>query len=252
MINRDDISRNLFGFYKEIAGESNTKLESFSGLEKVSANDNSWPAYVLSDRHVEVAEIQDICEKMKTGEYPPFWIRPLDENDDFNNLAISYGIRQINAWKGMSMELNKAFDMPVPQEDIVFERIQTLSEVENWVKVVNSEVMHGRKISDKVFKELLNKNAFDFFQLRMCEEVVSTMLMYNFKGVVGLYLLSTIEKFRGKGLGKFITSKAIDYYILKSYPKFVLHSTKQGYPLQQKLGFHDVCDYGIYWLVGKI
>ena len=252
MITLDDISGNLFGFYKEIVEKSNTSPETFSGLEKVSANDKSWPSYVLSDRYIEEAEIQDISEKMKSGEYPPFWIRTTEDNDDFNDLAMGFGIRQINSWKGMSLELDKPFDMPVPQENIVFERIQTLSEVENWVKVVNSEVMQGRKISDKVFKELLSKKAFDFFQLRSGENVVSTLLMYTFNGIVGLYLISTIEKFRGQGLGKFITSKAIDYYILKSYTKFVLHSTKQGYPLYQKLGFQDVCSYGIYWLVGKI
>ncbi len=252
MITSENISENLFAFYKQIVEKKIYNPHNFSGLGKISPPDNSWPAYVLSNRNVGEMEIRDISERMKSGKYPPFWIREIEESDDFSNLAQPYGIRQINSWKGMCLEKNEVFNIPIPQENLIFERVESQSELFKWLDSVNSEVMKARKISQYVFEDLLEDDAFDFFQIRDDDTILSTLLMFNYNETIGLYLLSTREASRGKGLGKFITSRAIDYYIQKAYTKFVLHSTNLGYPLQRKLGFQSVCDYGIYWMVGKI
>lgn len=249
---KESISENLFAFYKQIVEKKDESIYSFSGLENISPPDSSWPAYVLSNRPVDNIELREVADKMKSGEFSPFWIREINEEDDFDARASSLGIRKINEWKGMILEKKEIFNIPSPMENLIFEKVESLEGVDGWVDLINSETMKGRKISNAVFRDLLKNDSYGFFQLRLEDKIISTMLMFNFKDAVGLYLLATVEAYRGKGLGKFITSKAIDYYIQKACTKFVLHSTKLGYPLQVKLGFQDVCDYGVYWLLGKI
>ncbi|MCF8380186.1 MAG: GNAT family N-acetyltransferase [Bacteroidales bacterium] len=252
MIKSEIITENLFAFYKQIVEKTNSDSLNFRGLENVCPADNSWPAYVLSNKFVERDELKAVGEKMKSGAFSPFWIRETMENDPFDGAADEFGIRKINNWKGMYLEREEVFNLPAPMENLKFERVNTEDEIGKWLTLVNSENLKGRKISQQVFKNLLSNDAFNFFQLSYEENVISTALMFNFRASVGLYLISTQEKHRGKGLGKYITSKAIDYFIQNAYTKFVLHSTKSGYPLYKKLGFETVCDYGIYWLVGKI
>jgi len=252
MTAKESISENLFAFYKQIVEKKDIDSYSFAGLENVSPPDNSWPAYVLSNRPVEPSELREVSEKMKSGEFSPFWIREINEEDDFDVQASSLGIRKINEWKGMSLEKKEVFNIPFPMENLKFEKVESSEGIDDWVDFINSGTKKGRKIPNAAFRDLFMNEAYGFFQLRLEGKIISTILMYSFKGSVGLYLLVTLEEYRGKGLGKFITSRAIDFYIQNACTKFVLHSTKMGYPLQVKLGFQDVCDYGVYWLLGKI
>lgn len=252
MIEQKNITDNLYAFYKAIVGIENHIFEESSGLEAVLLPGKGWPAYILGDIMPTHSELKEIILKMESGDLPQFWIRQMDKCDDFDQLALKYGIRPINKWLGMSMYIDIPFDLDSPSDDLIFERIDSHDDMESWVQRVNAELMTGRKITTEVFGALLKKQEFDFFQLRLENKVVSTLLMFYHKDVAGIYLVSTEKECRGKGYGKFITSKAIDYSINKAYSNFVLHSTGLGEKVYSKLGFKHVCEYGIYWLVGKL
>ncbi|MCK4921336.1 MAG: GNAT family N-acetyltransferase [Bacteroidales bacterium] len=252
MIDQKTITGNLYAFYKAIVGRENYIFEDSSGLEAVFLPDKAWPAYILGNVSPSNPELEKIILKMKLGDLPQFWIRQMDKTDDFDQLAIKSGIRPINKWLGMSLNIDVPFDIDSPSGDLIFERIDSPDKMDSWVQRVNSELMTSRKITTEVFVELLGRREFDFFQLKLGNKVVSTLLMFYQKDVAGIYLVSTEKEFRGRGYGKFITSKAIDYSIKKAYSNFVLHSTGLGEKIYSRLGFKHVCEYGIYWLVGKL
>jgi len=123
--------------------------------------------------------------------------------------------------------------------------------LKDWLQLINQEIMTHRKLDIRYFLNVMNHQSFRFFRVINGKKTISTILMYKRNTETGIYLVSTLLSERGKGIGRWITASAIDRLIADGCRDFVLHATPLGYPVYQKLGFQDCCDFGIYWLMGK-
>ena len=81
------------------------------------------------------------------------------------------------------------------------------------------------------------------------EDYVSTLMMYLSSGVAGLHAVSTLPKYRGKGLGLSISRKALTDAFKIGYKVGVLQASSLGERVYRKLGFQKYCDIISYALV---
>jgi GNAT superfamily N-acetyltransferase len=78
---------------------------------------------------------------------------------------------------------------------------------------------------------------------------ISTLLCA--REAAGIYHVTTLPAYRGKGLGRALTLAAMQAGKVRGYSQALLFATPDGFPLYQKLGFKTVLTADLYaWLGG--
>lgn len=69
---------------------------------------------------------------------------------------------------------------------------------------------------------------------------VAAAALFIGAGVAGIYNVCTVPEARGRGIGKAITTAALDAAAAQGLPIAVLGASDMGYPVYRRLGFEDV------------
>ena len=251
MITFEEVTGNLFGFYHDICNFSGFSRGELEGISWVRSEKGGWPDFILGGGPVSDESFGKIEEAIITGLIPSNWIRE-GKRSDFEEKAWDHGIRRINYWRGMTLEPDDKTPRKIYLCDGEVSRIHSVPDLSEWLEVVNSAIISGKKIVPGTFRNILDNKNFDFWQVRLSKRIVSTLLAYYRDTILGIYMVSTSSRHRNKGYASCIVSTAIEYYFGKGIKKFVLHSTSPGYSLYKKLGFKEVGVYSIYQKVGNI
>ena len=242
---------NLYSFYTGIGNNAGFTEGKIATARYISNPGMEWPSYILGGGKMTRTSLLDIFAQMRNGNLPFFWLRLLEEDPEFEDFAAEHGVRKINFWRGMYLHKSKPFSIPPPQPRIIFEELRTQQDLKDWLQVVNMEIMTHRELGIRNFLGILNDPGFRFYRISNGKKTISTILLHKRKSETGIYMVSTLLSERGKGFGRWITASAIDRLISEGFTDFVLHATPLGYPVYQKLGFEECCDYGIFWMLGR-
>lgn len=246
-INRE----NLYSFYMSIGSKAGFNRGPVGSAQYISNDSMEWPSYILGGGKMTRSSLLEIFGQMKNGTLPYFWLRTPDEDPEFEDFAGEHGIRKINYWRGMYLERDTPFQLPTPVTGLHFGEVVNQQELKDWIYLVNREIMTHRELGIKNFLNLLTDPSFRFFRVTNGKKTLSAILMYKRNTETGIYMVSTLLNERGKGIGRWITASAIDRFIADGCKDFVLHATPLGYPVYQKLGFEEYCEYEIFWMLGK-
>jgi GNAT superfamily N-acetyltransferase len=80
--------------------------------------------------------------------------------------------------------------------------------------------------------------------------VLAAFALIGGDGIGGLYFVATEAGMRGKGYGAATVSAALDELERRSVSYCILHATKLGKPVYERLGFVDECGLTIYSFPG--
>jgi len=78
-------------------------------------------------------------------------------------------------------------------------------------------------------------------------EPVATSTIYFGAGAAGIYCVSTLPEWRGRGLGAAVTLLPLLEARSQGYQVGVLQSSEMGYKIYQRLGFREVCKMSHYY-----
>lgn len=70
--------------------------------------------------------------------------------------------------------------------------------------------------------------------------LVAASALYTGAGNAGIYAVATAEAFRGRGIGRALTTAAIDAGRAAGLTQAVLMASEMGAPVYRRLGFRDV------------
>ncbi len=244
--------KNLFLFYHDISTLSGISCGKYEGLNYVMNTAGVWPSFILGQTGSDVTNLPAVSGLIKKGVLPSFWIRNATNDEKFERTALSYGIRKINEWQGMYLERDYQYDMQPPDGNLVFSEIITNNELDSWLKLIGTELITGKKAHPWLFHKLLASKKFRFFCAKKAGKIVSTLLTYSSDKITGIYMVSTRKDLRGKSIGTWITKSAMDILISEGNNIFVLHSTHKGLTVYRKIGFTQVCLFGIYWMLEQV
>jgi GNAT superfamily N-acetyltransferase len=79
---------------------------------------------------------------------------------------------------------------------------------------------------------------------------VATSLAVPTPGVSGVYLVTTLPAFRGRGFGAALTMAAARAFRGEGADRSILQSTVMGFPVYRALGYRVVARYGMWYVPG--
>lgn len=77
-------------------------------------------------------------------------------------------------------------------------------------------------------------------------QAVAVGTVYYAAGVAGIFTIGTVPEARKKGYGAAITEACMRDAVEKGYDTAILHASKMGLPVYERLGFQEVCKLSNY------
>jgi hypothetical protein len=251
-----EIKSNLYQLYTIIAREN--RFLSFQAPEYswVSPKPYVWPAFIY-DSKITVDDLKklekNLITKMRNNVAPNFWIVCIDEFSDFlETFFDSNGLRLAQVWPGMLLELKYFLtDNDNTTTNFRVRKINNKEDLQKWARIIDLELYSSKGFSYKPFLPFLNKDNFSFYLGEYNGVPVASSMGFFNGNSVGLYMISTLSQYRGKGFGKEITKAPLIEGKKRGYKFGVLQASKMGLSIYQKIGFSELNKFLIFWLVSK-
>ncbi len=240
------IKRNLFQFYQQTALLNDYQTGEVEGIGYVWNREGTWPAYLLGYPRKE--RIHRIVESITLGEVPPFWIMEKKEGEEARLLE-KEGVRAIREWKGMALSRHDLRNVTLNSGIEIRSNDQGINR--DWTGIVNNELMTGKSIGDRFLNKISVTGEFSWVVAYLGKEAAGTGLSYASGGVAGIYMISTVKKFRGRGVGTKITRVLTEEALESGNQTVVLHATGQGEGIYRSSGFREVSTLQVMWLTGR-
>ncbi len=240
------ITENLYRFYHRIAALCGYETGQLAGCAYVWNRKGSWPGYLLG--LPEPGTIPEIVGAIQQGIVPPFWILPETSGNEIDLLEAA-GVRVVKQWSGMI--LDPVDFKPAPSLQGITIRINERETLEEWLQIVNSDLVSGAQIGHEIMEAIASSDDFQWMVAYMEDQPVGTGMVFSHEGIGGLYMLATRSAARGRGIGSAVFSEMTSLAIRSGNHTVVLHGTGLGERIYVRTGFSVVSGYSVLWNLGQ-
>lgn len=157
----------------------------------------------------------------------------------------SLGLRVSSKSSGMALDLTSIEWTASKLEKLSIRQVSHADELALWVNTLIEGFQLGQR-QKRMYRKILTDAGFqypvkNYLGIYHGKPVVTATCFFS-DGVVGVYWVSTLTEFRGRGIGRgmmdFILKDALD----AGYRVAILQASSDGLPLYQNLGFREYCD----------
>lgn len=207
----------------------------------IKTTDCIWPNQLINFR-ATVNEVDAVLNQIEidseNGEIPSLlMLNPIINGNSIIN-QIKKRDYKLSQWMAMTHDL-KTIEKPSVISDFEIKLVERKSDLGEWLKIVESELMANHSLNTDVFNQLLENNNCFFYLGFNRKQPVATSFLYVNDQEAGVYLVSTKKSHRKKGIGKEMTRECL----LKSKElkcnRVDLQATEFGRGVYQSLGFEN-------------
>lgn len=256
------VEANLFAFFQHVKQWPRVEVHDDAGY-CWTISDLPFPLFnsVLRARFTSDGADAAIDERIaacrERGVPMLWWTGPSSAPDDLGSRLIERGFFQEPA-HGMAIDLDA--DTPASPEPAAviagIEEVASRASLDAWTRVLCDAFAAPQPFGD-AFADLAwtigvgRTSAFRHFLATVNGEPAATCSLFFGAGVAGIYDVSTIAARRRRGLGRLITTAALDEARAAGYRTAILHASSLGVGVYRSLGFKEICPIGQYvWAPG--
>ncbi len=226
----------LFSLIGELPAHEHQQSSHFEYLKTLNS---FWPNLIYNFK-ASPCELDSLLHQMEKeveqGIIPPV-LRVHATEISTESLAqiIKRGYKQ-STWTCMSHSLNYIEEeQSSPEFKIV--KLTTANQLEDWLKIVELELMRNNLLSRASFEALLADQSCHFYLGYFRQKPVSTALLFEHQNNAGIYLVATDSNHRRKGYGQALTLKCLQEAQAHNCQKVDIQATSLGLSMYQSLGF---------------
>jgi ribosomal protein S18 acetylase RimI-like enzyme len=249
------IESNLHHFYEFAATSANLELVKEKDYSWVRNRNSAWPNWIfrLNREMLDQEEfIKSLTCRIKNKEIPPFLVTLEPDNPEkFYALTAKYGMKQINRWTGMAITIDDYKPLQEKGKRNPILEVLNRDVIGDWISVVNSSLFNSTTLEMEIVEKLYQRGPLKLYLGYENKFPVSTSMSFETGSIAGLYMIATMETYRGKGWGTFLTEYAMEKCFQNNCRVIILHASAMGEPVYRKIGFKEYCKFGILWMVGK-
>lgn len=242
------IGRNLYEFYdsiSQICGLETDKQRHWSVSKNASGY---WPRLVYQvDQDIMVPEVSStFSEKVKSGQLPELLIASDENIRQIDPFLRQQGFYPFSAWKGMALTNLQNVTLQELPDAIEIVKPKSAPELEQWLKIVNTELVSPLKMEGILLKSLIARSEFEAYLLQKDGIGVSTILVFESIESTGLYLIATEKSAQKQGFARLLVHHILRQYAQRSKKPVILHATQSGEPMYLKFGFQPINQFFLY------
>ena len=193
-----------------------------------------------------ISEIKSVFASRNT---PFTWsINPDDKPDDLASRLEKAGLSR-DETPSMAIEI-KDLRMPRCPEGFTIEAPKGIKEVDAWARLMVDAYGLSSGYTEPFVKLVHDiSQRKDFFPYTGLLEglPVATAFIFLSDGVAGVYSVATVPSARRKGIGAYITAAPLLDAKERGYEVSILHATKMGFPVYERLGYREICKKVTYY-----
>ena len=229
-----------------------TRVYDNDGFYSVQAENSVYPKLTLYyDREFcKEQSFDNYLKALEKQQASPYII--FQKNENFistDRLLKQRGFRAVEEWPSMSISLNN-----LPKEsngELQIVKVETDVHLQQWLTVVEKVLFNNCLLNKHIFQQLNREENVSLWLGFFNGQPICTILSFVYFNAVGLYMISTLPAFRGKGFAQEITLKALNEASTMGTENGVLQSTRLGINTYRRMGFQEEGKFLIYWKVGK-
>ena len=196
--------------------------------------------------------IRDVVAKFKAHRVPGSWhLGPSMQPVDLGQRLMAQGFTSGGGEPGMAAflpALNEQISTPL---GFMVERVRDETQLALWARTLAVDFGEGEREANWVAEVYRKIGLGDDVPWRhylghLDSEPVATSSMFLGAGVAGIYFVLTVPHARGRGIGAAITLAALRDARDRGYRVGVLGASEPGFPVYERLGFRQYCDFTIY------
>ncbi len=180
-----------------------------------------------------------------------WWLGPLAKPTNIGELLEGHGLQLVGNTPGMAIDLASLDDEPQAITDFSIQKVNNAELEAIWIQILNEGMGFSESITKEVAR-LADSLTIPLYELQHLyvgyldgHPVASSALLLD-SGVAGIYAVATLPEARRRGIGKSMTVVPLLEARQMGYQVGILQSSSMGHPIYQKMGFKDVCSYGLY------
>ncbi len=237
------IEDNIYTFFTEIGKNAKTNLHVDNRIKWILVRPSVWPNYLFDariDSSSIVQPIRTIINHIKRGDAPSQWfIGPRSNSIALVNALTEIGFYKLGQWPGMALKLQKMNTDFRKPDNLTVEIVRTEKRLSQWGEIVSRAMFGNGFLSIDLFRNFLTNNNVYFYLAFLDKTAVATSLLFVSSGIGGLYLISTLSKYRNQGIGKAITLAPLLEARKMGYRIGGLFATQLGEVIYRKIGFEQ-------------
>ena len=239
----------LLEFYRLLAEGAQSPIQKNDTYSCLSVPSSLYPNFlfrpVLNAANAKTV-LDEIKTKIEIG-FPSVMICSLTDT----NLETTQLLEKQSAygkfWTAMTLDL-ELLKAPKTNLRLRIELIENENQLKEWTKIVGV-ALTGDGIDENIFYRM-SKQDNAFFYLAYIDDVpVATSLIIQKEDEVGVYLIATLEQFRKKGIGKFITAYSLWKAKEAGARLAHLQATELGKAVYQSIGFEIMGKVPVFKIV---
>ncbi|MCX6059407.1 MAG: GNAT family N-acetyltransferase [Chloroflexi bacterium] len=206
----------------------------------------------LSDEEIET-EISKAVSWFNQHEAPYFfwWTDSQTQPGDLAERLLKHGFDgNLEGDPGMAMDLHSLKEVSTPDGYTIVQAVDQTT-LKDWREVFATAFempLSGAQAWVDAILSIGGENApWQMYVGYLEGAPVATSILFKGAGVAGIYGVGTLLKARNRGIGTAITMKPLLDARTEGFRFAVLFATRMGYPVYEKIGFHEVANkIGIY------
>lgn len=209
--------------------------------------------YIESDPISVKTTFDDLQTRIEEQGSPAFWwAGPQSNQEELGKLLERQGLQSLGDGPGMAMDLELIDDKLETIANFSIQKVHSKEMQALWAQTAGVGTGGFSDIAIESFIKAevsMNKQLYNT-QPRYIGFLdgtpVATSAMVLDSGVAGIYAVATIPEARRRGIGTIMTVIPLLEAKKLGYRVGILQSSAMGYSVYQKIGFRDVCKYGLF------
>lgn len=183
-------------------------------------------------------------ERTLTGVPWLWWVGP-DSDDRTATDLIRHGYREIGSMPVMAARLDSVRSTP-PPAGLEIRQVTDAAALDEWVrcyttafgtKAAHNEIARLESVRTGTPDTLIRYSG------HLDGRIVGTAALFVTEDVAGVYVVSTLEEFRGRGIGTALTAAVLRAGQRMGLTTGTLQASSMGVPVYARMGFREVARY---------
>ncbi len=200
----------------------------------------------LTPENVDAA-IETVVGECRARHLPLLWgVGPNDRPQNLGERLLAHGFTHTGGPVGMAADLQALNESLVSPPELSIQYALDEAAVRTHAAIVAQVFDMPDLMIDPFVDFMRTVGLTSLYPQRnylglLAGEPVATSTLFLGAGVAGIYSVATLPEARGRGIGTAMTLAPLLEARAEGYRIGILHATKMGFPIYQRIGFQEYC-----------